>query len=134
MSKIIAFSEAASIAVHSMVLIASAGGESLNVLKISERTGASRHHVAKILQRLVKDGYLSSNRGPTGGFMLKISPDKLTLLQIYEAVEGKLEDTSCPSNNPVCTFQKCLMGNIVSKMTADFKTYMGGQTLQDFIN
>jgi DNA-binding IscR family transcriptional regulator len=49
MSKIISLSEAASIAIHGMVLIASAK-ENLNVIKISERTGASKHHVAKILR------------------------------------------------------------------------------------
>jgi Rrf2 family protein len=133
MSKIISLSEAASIAIHSMVLIASAKG-SLNVISISERTGASKHHVAKILQRLVKEGFLSSTRGPSGGFVLKIPAGNITLLNIYESIEGKLDEVSCPVNNPVCTFQKCLMGNIVSKMTQEFKTYMSSQTLSDFID
>ncbi|MHC1775440.1 MAG: Rrf2 family transcriptional regulator [Lentimicrobium sp.] len=133
MSKIISLSEAASIAVHSMVLIASAK-ESLNVIKISERTGASRHHVAKILQRLVKEGFLNSSRGPAGGFILRIPAANVTLLQIYEAIEGKLEEASCPVDSPVCPFQKCLMGNIVSKMTREFKKYMSSQTLSDFIS
>lgn len=132
MSKIISLSEAASIAIHSMVLVASAK-ESLNVIRISERTGASKHHVAKILQRLVKEGYLNSNRGPAGGFQLRIPAENITLLHVYEAIEGKLDEVSCPVDNPVCPFQKCLMGNIVSKMTREFKTYMGGQTLSDFI-
>jgi Rrf2 family protein len=132
MSKIISLSEAASIAVHSMVLIASAK-ESLNVIRISERTGASRHHAAKILQRLVKEGFLNSNRGPSGGFMLRIPADNITLLMVYEAIEGKLEEGRCPVESPVCPFQKCLMNNIVNKMTQEFKQYMSSQTLSDFI-
>jgi len=132
MSKIISLSEAASIAVHSMVLIASAK-ESLNVIRISERTGASRHHAAKILQRLVKEGFLNSNRGPSGGFMLRIPADNITLLMVYEAIEGKLEEGRCPVESPVCPFQKCLMNNIVNKMTQEFKHYMSSQTLSDFI-
>lgn len=132
MSKIISLSEAASIAIHGMVLIASAK-ENLNVIKISERTGASKHHVAKILQRLVKEGFLTSNRGPSGGFLLKTPAEHITLLQIYEAIEGKLDEVNCPVENPVCPFQKCLMGNIVKKMTLEFKTYMSSQTLNDFI-
>jgi Rrf2 family protein len=132
MSKIISISEAASIAIHSMVLIAGADS-SLNVTAISERTGSSKHHVAKILQRLVKEGYLSSNRGPSGGFSLHIKPEDLTLLQIYEAIEGKLLDTKCPLDHPVCPFDKCLMGNIVSKMTREFKEHMSNHTLADFL-
>lgn len=81
MSRIISLSEASSIAIHSMVLIA-ASNENLNVLKIAERTGASKHHVAKILQRLVKEGYLGSNRGPSGGFFLKRAADEITLLDV----------------------------------------------------
>lgn len=133
MSKIISLSEAASIAIHSMVLIASAN-ESLNVIKISERTGASRHHIAKILQRLVKEGYLNSNRGPSGGFSMKLPAGDITLLQVYEAIEGKLNEVDCPVEAPVCPFNKCLMGNIVKKMTSEFKNYMNSQTLQDFVS
>jgi DNA-binding IscR family transcriptional regulator len=64
---------------------------------------------------------------------LKAPAESITLLQIYEAIEGKLDEVNCPVENPVCPFQKCLMGNIVKKMTLEFKTYMSSQTLRDFI-
>ncbi|MBW6492669.1 MAG: Rrf2 family transcriptional regulator [Lentimicrobium sp.] len=133
MSKIISISEAASIAIHSMVLVAGSS-ENLNVSKISERTGASRHHVAKIMQRLVKEGYLNSNRGPSGGFALRLTSQEISLLDIYETIEGKLSDTNCPLEHPVCPFDKCLMGGIVTKMTQEFKDYMSKQKLSDYIN
>lgn len=132
MSRIIALSEAASIAVHSLVLIARHEGL-LSVVRISESTGSSRHHVAKILQRLVKDGYLASTRGPSGGFLLKRKPENITLLEIYEAIEGKIEITNCPMNNPVCPFDRCLMGNIVSKLTAEFRDHLSNQRISEFV-
>ena len=131
MSKIITLSEAASIAIHSMVLIASSD-EGLNVTKISERTGASKHHVAKIMQRLVKEGFLYSQRGPTGGFHLNKTPADISLLNIYETIEGKLSDTTCPLAHPVCPFDKCLMGGIVTKMTKEFREHMSNQLLSDY--
>jgi Rrf2 family protein len=115
-----------------MVLIA-ASSENLNVLKIADRTGASKHHVAKILQRLVKEGYLGSNRGPSGGFYLNKAADEITLLDIYEVIEGKLSSTSCPLAHPICPFNKCLMGGIVTKMTNEFKEYMQNQRLSDYL-
>ncbi len=132
MSKIIALSEAASIAIHSLVLIARSEGM-LNVIKISEATGSSKHHVAKVLQRLVKGGFLSSNRGPNGGFTLKLNPEDITLLNIYETIEGKMEIVQCPMDYPVCPFEKCLMGNIVLKLTTEFRDYLAGQTLKEFM-
>jgi Rrf2 family protein len=132
MSKVITISEAASIAIHSMVLIAGAH-DHLNVTQIAERMGSSRHHVAKILQRLVKEGYLRSNRGPAGGFTLNKPAGDVSLLEIYETIEGKLSETSCPLDHPVCPFDKCLMGNIVTKMTREFRKYMEEQKLSNYI-
>ncbi|KAF5058067.1 HTH-type transcriptional repressor NsrR [anaerobic digester metagenome] len=132
MSKVITISEAASIAIHSMVLVAGAN-DYLNVTQIAERMGSSRHHVAKILQRLVKEGYLRSNRGPAGGFTLNKPAGDVSLLEIYETIEGKLSETSCPLDHPVCPFDKCLMGNIVTKMAREFRKYMEEQKLSDYI-
>jgi len=132
MSKIFSLSEAGSIAIHSMVLIA--GSETkLNVVKISERTGSSKHHVAKVLQRLVKDDYLSSNRGPHGGFELKKPATEINLLEVYESIEGKIEITTCPMDNLICPFDKCIFGNIVHAMTQNFKDYMVNQKLSDYL-
>lgn len=133
MSKIVAYSEAASIGIHSMVLI-SRSGEMMNVMKIAEATGSSKHHVAKILQRLVKDGFLSSTRGPSGGFALNIDPAEITLLRIYEAIEGKINIPNCPNEHQVCPFGKCIMGNVVGQMTQLFIDYLTKNTVADLIH
>ncbi len=70
MAHVIQFSEASFIALHGMVIVAKNEGLT-NVLQISERLNSSKHHVAKVMQRLVKDGFLNSHRGPTGGFTIK---------------------------------------------------------------
>ncbi len=132
MSKIISLSEAASIAIHSLVLIAKSE-ETVNAGMIADATGSSRHHVAKVLQRLVKDGFLSSSRGPGGGFDLRKKAEDVSLLDIYESVEGKLEVQECPMNNPVCPFEKCLMGNVVKTLTNNFRDYLASQKLDAFI-
>lgn len=132
MSKIFSLSEAGSIAIHSMVLIARSDNK-LNVIKIAERTGSSKHHVAKVLQRLVKDDFLTSNRGPHGGFELKRPADEINLLDIYESIEGRIEINECPMDNLICPFDKCIFGNVISKMTQNFKDYMKDQKLADYI-
>jgi len=132
MSKIVAYSEAASIGIHSMVLIARAG-EMMNVVRIAEATGSSRHHVAKILQRLVKEGFLNSTRGPSGGFALNIDPAKISLLLIYEAIEGKITIPSCPNEHLVCPFTKCIMGSVAGQMTQLFIDYLKTNTIADLV-
>ena len=133
MSKLVSLSEAASIGIHGMVIIARSKATTVNVNQIAEQTGGSRHHIAKILQRLVKDKLLSSNRGPGGGFKLYKPAAEITLLEIYESIEGKVEETHCPLENPICSFEKCLLENIFPKVIKELRTYLSNQTLDKYI-
>ncbi len=132
MSKIITLSEAASIALHGMVLIARSD-KMTNVIEIAERTSTSKHHVAKIMQRLVKGNFLYSHRGPHGGFSLKKKPSEINFLELYETIEGKIEITECPLDKPVCSFDQCIMHNITKKMTIEFIKYLEAQTLDKYL-
>jgi Rrf2 family protein len=133
MAKIVHLTEAASLAIHSMVLIAKSDIH-INVNILANEMGASRNHLAKVLQQLVKHNYLKSVRGPSGGFVLNVKPSELTLLDIYEAIEGKIESHECPLERQICPFNKCLMGGMVKTVTNQFKDYFGKQTLEKFIN
>ncbi|MBU2649334.1 MAG: Rrf2 family transcriptional regulator [Bacteroidetes bacterium] len=131
MSRIIALTEAASIAIHGMIILARSEG-SVSVNQIAEVNNSSRHHVAKIFQRLVKEGYVSSNRGPNGGFLLKKSADKITLLDIYEVIEGRLSTHHCPLEKPICPFDQCIFENKIKEMAEDFRDFLQSRTLLDY--
>ncbi len=132
MSKIVTLTEAASIALHGMIIVAKAE-KMANVIHIADLTGSSKHHVAKIFQRLVKDNFLASHRGPTGGFTLKKDPADISLLEIYESIEGKIEVTTCPLDKHICPFDKCIMDNVTRKMTVDFRNHLKSHTLKDYL-
>lgn len=133
MAKIVHLSEAASLAIHAMVLIAKSDTH-INVNVLAQEMGASRNHLAKVLQQLVKFNYLKSVRGPSGGFVLNMHPSELTILDIYQAIEGKIETSQCPLDRQICPFDKCLMGGMVKNVTDQFKSYFEGQTLEKFVN
>ena len=133
MSKIFSLTEAAAIALHGTVLIAKSN-KMLNVIQIAEATGSSKHHVAKVLQRLVKDDILISHRGPHGGFSLKRKPETVTLLKIYQSIEGTIDISDCQIDNHICPFDaSCILGNIANQMTIKFKDYLESQTLSDVL-
>jgi Rrf2 family protein len=131
-SKVFSLSEAASIAIHGMVLVARSE-KGLNVMKIAEMTGFSKNHIAKVLQRLAKNDLLKSVRGPAGGFTMRKAPGEITLLEIYESMEGPLDITDCPLSNDICNFDKCVMGNVMNKMTLEFKKFLQNQTLKNYL-
>lgn len=47
-------------------------------------------YLLKILQQLVRANVLYSKRGPRGGFSLAKPANKITVLQIIEAVDGPM--------------------------------------------
>lgn len=132
MAKLVQFSEAASLALHAMVMIAQ-NKNHVNVNTLAEEMGASRNHLAKVLQQLVKFNYLRSVRGPSGGFMLNKPPSDISILNIYEAIEGRLDLPECPLDRPICPFDKCLMGGLVKEVTQQFKSYFESQTLDQYL-
>ncbi len=132
MSKVVTISEAASLAIHAVVLIASSD-KLINVNQIADATAASRNHLAKVMQRLGKQGIVTSSRGPTGGFKLKRPANELTLYDIYESIEGPIEIQGCPLERPICPFDKCLMGGIIHRVTHDLKKYLQAETIDKYI-
>lgn len=133
MARIVSLTEAASIGFHGLVLIARSSENSMNVIEISKETGSSKHHVAKVFQRLVKTGFLDSQRGPKGGFSLTKDPKDITFLNIYEAIEGEIVEVECAMEHQICPFDKCIMNNVVKKMTRDFRDYLASQKLSDYL-
>lgn len=132
MSRIVQLSEAATIGVHSMIMIARAKGL-INIKQITQLTGASPNHLAKVMQRLVKANLVQSLRGPTGGFKLRKKPENINILAIYEAIEGPIEIDGCPMVQPLCPFDKCLVGTIVKKASDDIIAHFKKQKLKDYI-
>jgi Rrf2 family protein len=57
---------------------------------ISRQYDIPLEYLLKILQQLVRANLLRSKRGPRGGFSLGRPPQKITMLQIIEAVEGPM--------------------------------------------
>ncbi|MBU2555003.1 MAG: Rrf2 family transcriptional regulator [Bacteroidetes bacterium] len=131
MAKIVNITEAVSIALHSMVLVAKAKGKQMNATIIADVTGSSRYHVSKVLQKLVRDGFLTSQRGPAGGFELVKKPEEITLLEIFESIEGKIVVSKCPLNK-ACPFGECIFEDLTMRMTRQFRDYLNDHSLAHY--
>jgi len=74
-----------------------------------------------------------SSRGPNGGFLLNRRPNEISLLEIFEAIEGKMDIPTCPADHQICPFEKCLLDNVTQRMTVQFKEYIQNQTIEDYL-
>ena len=123
MSKLVHISEAASLAIHSLALIASSKVK-LNAKKIAEILHVSQNHLAKILQVLAKNEYLESNRGPGGGFVMKKDASEISMLEVYQLIEGNIDCLLCGISENQCPFITCIFGGKPMKLTNEFVEYL----------
>ena len=58
--------------------------------------------MAKVLQRLAKQGLLESQHGINGGYTLARDPSEMTAFEVINAIEGPLMITSCFTQRGQC--------------------------------
>ena len=109
----IKLSEAASLALHTMVLLADIPDRQVSAREIAHELDVSEAHLAKVLQRLARHGLLNSVRGPKGGFSLARSYSNISLLDIYESVEGPMIDEHCFRTTRACNSRRCIFGGLL---------------------
>lgn len=65
---------------------------------LAELYGIPQEALAKILQKLVRAGLLTSQQGMHGGYMLARDARQISALEVIRAIDGPLFLTSCTSD------------------------------------
>lgn len=58
--------------------------------------------LAKVLQKLAKEGFLASEQGSNGGYRLARNPGTITALEVIRAIDGPIILTSCFTDHREC--------------------------------
>ncbi|MHC4599831.1 MAG: RrF2 family transcriptional regulator [Planctomycetota bacterium] len=130
MNRILKFTEAGSLAMHTMCLLASGKNGLHSNREIAYRLHVSQAHLSKVLQRLGKAGLVTSARGPRGGFRLAKPPEDVTLLEVYESIEGPIATGGCLMENEVCD-GRCILGGLLENFDHAIRDYLSGTHLSE---
>ena len=77
---------------HAMMDLAARHGRGAVLLReLCQPHGFSEKFVEQLLRALRQAGLVESARGPRGGYWLARPPEKITVLEIIEALEGELQ-------------------------------------------
>lgn len=60
------------------------------------------HFASKVLQALVRARMVGSHRGSGGGFALLADPNRVSMIDIIEAIDGPTALNACLSSPPAC--------------------------------
>jgi Rrf2 family protein len=133
MSSILKVSEAVSLGLHACVIMAGQNGERFTAPALAEMIQASEAHLSKVMQRLVKAGLIKSNRGPGGGFTIAKRLMDISLMDIYEAIEGSFPSENCLFENHVCGRERCALGDFLANINKECKDYFENTRLGDLV-
>jgi Rrf2 family iron-sulfur cluster assembly transcriptional regulator len=68
---------------------------------------------------LERAGLVTGTRGPSGGYRLARPAVRISLAEVYEAVEGPLGAGRCIFGVPVCDGHRCVLGGYFGKVSRD---------------
>lgn len=78
-------------------------GQAVKGKDIVSRQGISEPYMEQIMIKLRKVGWVVTERGCQGGYILNIAPEKVTILDFIELFEGPLDLVDCEKKDKRCT-------------------------------
>jgi Rrf2 family protein len=106
---------------------------------LAEFHGVSESYLLKHMQALTKAGICESVSGPTGGYRLARKPREITLLDIFEAIEGTEPAFRCeeirqrgPTALESCTYTvQCGIHSVMLEAEQAWKQSLRSRTIAD---
>jgi Rrf2 family protein len=76
--------------------------------EIAEQYDIPVELLAKVLQRLVREGLVDSHQGTRGGYHLSRPPTAISVADVIEAIDGPFTVTACSTDEENCDqYAKC---------------------------
>jgi Rrf2 family protein len=91
--------------------------------QIAREQGIPTSFLAKIISQLSIAGILQTSRGARGGVALTRPPEKITLLEVVEAIDGPIWLNDCVNDPSVCIFgETCPLHKIWCQVQGELTT------------
>jgi len=102
-----------------------------SITDISIEENISAKYLEQIFNVLRNSEIIVSQKGKSGGYTLAKKPNELTVGEIVETLEGKIEATKCQSAN--CQNSKCAAKQVWVKLSREIKKTLNNIKLNDLI-
>ncbi len=99
---------------------------------LAEHTKVPRRYLNKVLQELVQAGLVTSQSGPGGGYAIAGAPEKITILDVVNAVSPLERIRHCPLGLPSHT-RLCPLHKELDRVYAETEKALGRVTVADLL-
>lgn len=104
----------------------------LQLKEIAKKQGISEKYLEQVLTFLRKEGFILTQKGNRGGYLLAIPPEEIILYDIIRSVEGSLSPVACVDNAAFCDkTDRCVTRDIWSRLKQKIVEELSASTLAD---
>lgn len=104
----------------------------LQLKEIAKKQDISEKYLEQVLIALRKDGFIHTQKGNRGGYMLAMPPREITLYDIISTVEGSLAPVACVDNTALCgRSDQCVTRDIWARLKEKIIGELSSTTLAD---
>ncbi len=126
-------SQTAEYALRAIAYLAKSPDDPHITREIAEATKVPSGYLAKVMQTLVKAGFVHSRRGLGGGFTLDTSPEAISILDVVNAVDPIQRILSCPLGLPEHRDSLCPLHRKLDQAMADIEKALGAVNIADIL-
>ncbi len=99
--------------------------------RIAEEFAIPSELLAKILQKLARQGLITSQNGPKGGYALARRPTEITVGDVIRALEGPIHIVDCLETNECPQITRCNLRRPVQKIQVAISQMLDGMSLAE---
>ena len=98
--------------------------------ELAEALGTTAGFVAQVMNPLVKEQWVRSDPGPTGGYSLAVDLDAVSVLEVIEAIDGPTDQGRCVVEARTCNAASpCMLHDAWSQARAELMRMLGDMPL-----
>jgi Rrf2 family transcriptional regulator, nitric oxide-sensitive transcriptional repressor len=115
-----------------LMYAANVGGRLITIDETARVYDVSRAHLMKVVQTLVRTGFLRGVRGRSGGFTLAKPPEEINLGAVLRATEPDFALVECFANGNQCVITHCCrLPKVLNEALRSFVETLDRYTLAD---
>lgn len=110
------------------------GKEPVSIKSISERQNVSEYYLEQLFSPLRRSELIKSIRGAQGGYVLSKPPEKITVKEIMEVLEGPVEISDCLEDGSCSNIDCCATRLLWARIKDSIDSVMESTTLKDMVD
>ena len=106
----------------------------VTLAEISQCQGISLSYLEQLFAKLRKEGLVKGVRGPGGGYSLARPSDQISVADIIQSVDEKLDMTKCGGKGNCSNGDKCLSHQLWFDLSCKLYKFLNGIKLDQYVN